>query len=264
MAAEIVITKAAGIATTLAAEARGDIVVAVGGDGTINEIVNGLDPSTKELGIIPSGSGNDLVTALGIPKQSERALDVVTRRRLRFIDLGRLSWSNDEDYKHRLFVNGIGFGFDAVVAQRVSSISYGSGLFVYGVAVIQSLFSYVPWKITGRIDADPFEANCLLFAIGNGSSAGGGFLLTPKATLDDQLFDCCILEARGILEIVKLMPKAIKGVHELRDGARHLRGKQIEVNCPTGIPIHADGQVLGSGVTHATINVIPNGLRVIA
>ncbi len=265
--AEILVTNGRGAGTELAQQAQGEILVAVGGDGTINEIVNGMKYSKKSLGFLPAGSGNDLISSLEIPKTPALALDVLEARRTRRIDLGSISWQQSDwngQYGEKLFANGDVICIDAVVASRVAGISFGSGIIVYAIAVLQSLVKYVPWKLHGSMNRKSFESECLLLAVGNGKSAGGGFLLTPNARLDDGHLDICILASRGMFGILTIMPKVIRGRHGSADGAIHQSCKQIEVRCEDGIPIHADGEVLDKGSKHAIVKVLENKLSVIA
>ena len=154
----VMYTEGAGHATYLARTATTPVVVAVGGDGTINEVVNGLAGTDRCMGIIPTGSGNDLIKSLGIPHSIEKALEILKDAHVRTIDVGKVQTGRLQNgsiayASWRLFANGIGIGFDAAVARRVSEITYLRGTALYLAAVLQILGKYHPPEFTVRLSA---------------------------------------------------------------------------------------------------------------
>lgn len=257
-------TQSRGEATELAKVSRGDVIVSVGGDGTINEVVNGLVGGNKEFGIIPCGSGNDLIKSLGIPTDPLKALAVLEHGGTRAIDIGRLVVSEPDgsNSEGRHFVNGVGIGFDAEVAERTTRIPMLSGTLLYLAAVFQTLGRYASPKFTIDIDGTQDESNKLLVAIGNGICAGGGFYLTPQAEVDDSLLDVCLIDAISIPKILRLIPQVMKGNHLNLDGVTYVRGRRINIKADTTFFVHTDGEIVGNQVKGVSVDVLPRALRV--
>ncbi|MBI5474336.1 MAG: diacylglycerol kinase family lipid kinase [Ignavibacteriae bacterium] len=266
---DVLTTEGTGHATKLAQESTSDIVVAVGGDGTVNEVANGLIGTDKILGIIPAGSGNDLVKSLGISKKFKEALAALFGGAAKRIDVATVTcWKNSADAPStrstRYFVNGVGIGFDAAVAERTNQMKSLSGIAVYVLAVFQTLGKYVAPTFKMCFDESQMESRKLLIAIGNGICAGGGFYLTPKAKIDDGYLDVCALDDFGIPDIVKIMPKVMRGAHEFSKGVEMFRSKRISVSSVQSFYVHADGEIVGRNVNAVEVAVIPRALGVIA
>jgi diacylglycerol kinase (ATP) len=266
---EIVVSEWAGHAQELAKSATGNIVVGVGGDGTINEIVNGLIDTGRTLAVIPAGSGNDLVRSLHISSDPTKALDQALHGMGKEIDVGFVrcttngALDNASGPRGRYFVNGVGIGFDAAVAERTYHIKYMSGTALYIAAVLQTLVGYkCP---TFQISLDSFSSitKYLLIAVGNGRSAGGGFFLTPDAKLDDGLLDVCLIDEMPVLQILRLIPQVIRGNHHKVKGVRLFKSSKISVIAEEPFHVHADGEIAGRNVSLVEISVVSKRLRVI-
>jgi YegS/Rv2252/BmrU family lipid kinase len=268
---ETFLTERAGHATDLAASASSPVVVAVGGDGTVNEVANGLmSTAGKTLGIIPTGSGNDLIKSVGIPHNLRAAVDVLLRRRVRLIDVGTVACSENSSpaqpasTRPRYFVNGIGAGFDAAVAARTQEIHYLGGTFLYVAAVFQTLGKYSSPEYSVVIDGTEWRSENLLMAIGNGRCAGGGFYLTPDAVIDDGLLDVCLVTKASVPRILMLMPSVMRGKHHKAKEVKFLRGKRITISSECPFYVHADGEIVGRGVRSVSVVLGENRLSVIA
>ena len=205
-------TEAPGHATQLARQATTSHVVAVGGDGTINEVVNGLAGTDKIMGIIPTGSGNDFIKSVGIPRSMKKALDVlkaghVTDDRCRHgPDRPDGTTGACSMLRARLFANGVGIGFDAAVARRVSEITGLRGTALYLLAVLQTLGRYRSPEFTVRTDDETWSGRELLIAVGNGRCAGGGFYLTPEADVDDGILDVTVIQDVPVVKDAEIDP----------------------------------------------------------
>ncbi len=239
-----------------AAEEGFNLIVSAGGDGTINEVVNGIIGFEEViLGVIPIGLGNDFAWMLGLcPKDIEMACKTLCHGTVKKIDVGMV---ND-----RYFVNGLGIGFDAQVARerlKYKGILRGVSLYLY--AVIKTLFKYkfTPTNIT--LDGKTININSLLIAIGGGKRCGGGFLLTPEAILDDGLFDVCIIQQIGKLKALCNLPKTLKGTHTTMHEVNMYRAKQISVQLPVLLIAHVDGEII-EGSTYQ-IELLHRKLKVI-
>ena len=157
-----------------------EVIVAVGGDGTVSQVVSGMVSSSLPLGIIPAGSGNDFIKSLNIPNDLEKAFEIVIRGTTRVIDVGRINGI--------FFANGVGIGFDAAVNRASYSINHSKkGLLLYVWALVKTLGRFNPVPMTVTMNGERREQEVFLLSVGNGTTVGGGFRLTPHARLDDGL-----------------------------------------------------------------------------
>jgi YegS/Rv2252/BmrU family lipid kinase len=189
-----VLTQYAGHARELAstATARGyERVVAVGGDGTVYEVANGLAGTETTLGIIPAGTGNDTAGNLGVPFDPIAAASLAAQGTARHIDLGEIRTAQSTSY----FVNVAGFGFDAEVAWRVNRMprKFVGGTVPYVIGVLETLWQYRAPLMRISVDQQTFERRVFLVAVANNPSYGGGMRIAPNARCDDGLFDLCLV-----------------------------------------------------------------------
>jgi diacylglycerol kinase (ATP) len=237
-----------------------DIIVAAGGDGTVNEIIPVLLHTGKPLGIIPAGSGNDFIKSLSIRPDVESAVDIILQGYTRTIDAGRMN----EIY----FVNGIGIGFDAAVNHASYGISHSKkGLYLYLLALLKTLGQYRPVKLAFSLEgeAEGSKQDTFLLTIGNGTTCGGGFRLTPAAKLDDHLFDITRVEPIGILPLLWHFPKVFSGaIYKAKKYARMYRSDRISIRADIDIPVHVDGEIYRGNTRHLEISLVPNAITVIA
>ncbi len=266
---EIVFTTRPGEATELARKAGSKYVVAVGGDGTVNEVANGLVGTGKVMGVIPSGSGNDFVKMLKLGRGMASAVDCLMRKETLVVDVGTVACSGGispgcSPPETRYFVNGVGIGFDAAVSARTREIKHLRGTILYLVAVFQMLGKYVPPTFTISTDGLQLEpARNLLIAIGNGTCAGGGFYLTPQARIDDGLLDVCLVDAISVPSILRLMPKVMRGKHVGEKPVKFLQTKEIAFLGDRDFYVHADGEMVGRNIREVRISLQPRQLEVI-
>ncbi|MDP6460944.1 MAG: diacylglycerol kinase family lipid kinase [Gemmatimonadota bacterium] len=257
MDAEVLRTNAPEEAVHLARGAAQDgrIVVAVGGDGTAHEVVNGIAGTGARFGLIPAGTGNDLAQAMGIPADPAAALDVLVHGRHASFDLGRF----DDGW----FVNSLGLGFEAQVTAESRRIRRIRGFAVYLVGLIRALTHLHCPRLDVRIDGERVEERMLLVSIGNGHRVGGGFLLTPDADPADGLLDVCLVRAMGRSGVLRMLPRALTGKHMGANGVRMLRARQVEITSPDGFPLHADGEIRGMSRKRLSVSVHPGALPVV-
>jgi diacylglycerol kinase (ATP) len=260
-------TQRPGHARELAQSAEGRFVVAVGGDGTINEVSNALQNTDRVLGVIPTGSGNDFIKSAGIPRRIEDALDLILRGRIRRIDAGRVcvgvSGNGSIQYAPaRIFVNGVGVGFDAAVAYRTTQIRYLRGTALYLLAVLQTLGKFRPPYFTVRVDGSSWSGRHLLVATGNGKCAGGGFYLTPAAEVDDGFLDVCAIEDVSVIKVLRLIPSVMQRKQIQDRQVKYMRGKVIELSSSDHFAVHADGEIIGREVQAVKLEVLPEAMQI--
>ncbi len=246
-----------------AARASYQLVIAAGGDGTLNEVVNGLltaeltPAELPVLGILPIGSANDLAGVLNIPQQTTDWMDLLRSGHVRPIDVGQVNG--------HYFINNTGIGFEAQVNVESRAVRHIHGPAVYLIAVFRALKSYTIPQVKIRLDDEnEFDQDMLLISIGNGRKAGGSFWLTPKAEVDDSLLDYTIAQGLSRLGILRLLPKAINGRHIYEPAVKIGRCHRLDIHANIPLPAHTDGEVLTEGEKDFHILVHPQRLNVLA
>jgi YegS/Rv2252/BmrU family lipid kinase len=240
------------------------IIVAGGGDGTVNEVVNGIAGFDSILGVLPLGSGNDFANTVLYPKRFKKCLEVLTKQQVRTIDFGSIEVvSSCLERKRKHFINSVGIGLDAEVANEAGKISWAHGIAKYALAALKVLIRYNA-KFS-RVSSLEFESEGkhLLISIGNGRSSGGGFYLTPQALLDDGLLDVCIAKDLSMPEILKIFPFVLVGKHA---GFRKIdmrRTKKLIVKSETNLPVHVDGEIMGLDIHEVSVEIIPRGMKIL-
>ncbi len=255
-------TRGPGDAVRLAREARqagAEVVVAVGGDGTVHEVVNGLEGDGEVvLGVLPIGSGNDFAKLLDdLHKASlEEMVDRLLEGREVRLDLGRAG--------DRWFANAFGGGLDAQVAEESLKIRRLRGVLLYLVALLRVLRAYRPLAV--RVETGEgvrFDGPFTLFTLGNGRCQGGGFWLTPLADPRDGLLDLVIAGPLSIPGILGLVPRALRGTHLSHPAVEMVRTEQAWVEVPDRATLQADGELIPiQGPVRLEVRLYPRRLRV--
>ncbi|MCC6443407.1 MAG: diacylglycerol kinase family lipid kinase [Armatimonadetes bacterium] len=256
IAFECHVTGRAGQAREWAASlSRGgaEIVAAVGGDGTIHEVANGLFGSETALAVIPAGTGNDLARTLRV-RTEDAAIRALCEGKRKRIDVGRA-----ED---RIFVNVAGTGFDAEVAQTVNAERFLKGTPAYIRAVFVNLCFFRPQAITLTLDGQERQETAMLVAVANARSYGGGMRVAPEASMEDGLFDICLVQAVSRAEFARAFPRVFWGTHTTHPKVRMYRAREAEIRAESPWPVLADGEIVG--LTPARFAIVPKALDVIA
>ncbi|WP_199426887.1 diacylglycerol/lipid kinase family protein [Thermaerobacillus caldiproteolyticus] len=231
-----------------------DAVVAVGGDGTVHDVANGLIDSNIPLGVIPAGSGNDFARALDIPMDYKKALERILMGKQRKIDIGRIG--------NEYCITVTGIGFDGKVAEVNNASKYKSWLnFIrlgdlsYGLSFLHVLLKYRPVNIQLKVDGKNLVFfNVWLIAIANIPNYGGGIRICPDAYYNDGLFDICIVHNMTKWELLRTFPKAYKGRHIFHPCVTIIKGKQVEVISELPIIVQGDGELLTKTPVNVTIH----------
>jgi YegS/Rv2252/BmrU family lipid kinase len=237
---EVTLTTGPGDALRLAreaAEARADLVLAVGGDGTANEVARGLLGTGVPLGIVPAGSGNGLARALGIPRSPSRALDALESAVVRRIDVGTVNGVP--------FLNVAGVGFDALVGwafHRAGRNGGRRGIFTYVRISLALVRSYEPVPLHLEAGAERFAGRPFLVAFANGPQYGGGAVINPGARLDDGRFELVVYDDRPFLAILACAPRLFLGGIERVRGYRRIPATRAVVTMERPIEHHRDGE----------------------
>ncbi|OGW42361.1 MAG: hypothetical protein A2010_08745 [Nitrospirae bacterium GWD2_57_9] len=256
---DLAVTKSPRDAARIARESldRYDAIVVLGGDGTVNEVLEPMLFARRPLGIIPAGSGNDFVKSLKVPANLEQAVDTILRGTTRVIDAGRING--------RYFVNAAGIGFDAAVNQASYAINHSRrGLLLYLCALLRTLGRYDPVPMTVTMNGEQVDENVFLLTAGNGTTVGGGFRLTPHAALDDQLLDVTLVRAIGLLPLLWHLPKVFLGtLDRVTKYAVSKRTARLVIESSLPVPVHLDGEIYTGAERRFEIEVVPRALTVI-
>ena len=250
---KVVCTEYAGHAEKLAREATERVIVAVGGDGTVNEVARGIVGTDKVLGIIPSGSGDGLALHLGISRYYKRAISIIKKGKIKTIDSGII---ND-----RPFFSVCGIGFDAVVSEKFAK-SGKRGLLNYIELGLQTWNEYSPEKYTVEIDDRSFEIDASLITVGNSSQWGNYAKIAPRADISDGVLDMTAVNRFSAIDMPALGVLLMTGNLDKNSHVHCYRGRKIKISRKVAGPAHADGDWFKAG-TELNICVIPHSLNVI-
>ena len=256
-------TRAPGEATALVAEALragAECVAVAGGDGTLNEAVNGYIGVAREnqaLACVPIGSGNDFAKMLGTAGDWRLACERIAQGARRRVDAGVCNG--------RYFANGIGAGFDAQVALEAKSVRWLRGNAIYGAALARTLvLRHSTPRVRLSHDAGTMERKVTLVAAANGACYGGAFRMAPDADIADGLLDLVVADALSRFGILGLVPHVLRGTHVGRRGVTVLRTRRLTLVSEEPLVVHADGEIIERAATRLAIEVLPGALLVAA
>jgi diacylglycerol kinase (ATP) len=237
------------------------VVVAVGGDGTLNEVVNGIAGRDIELATIPLGTGMDFVRTYGIPTRFDDAVRVALEGTPRTIDAGRVryrTWGGDEAV--RWFANVGSVGMSGAVAQRANGMSKVlGGKLTFFYALTRVFLEWENTDVTVTLDDGEHRGRMHDVVVANGVWHGGGMKLAPDALPDDGLFDVVLIGDVGKVDFLTTAPKIYKGRHVTHPKVDVLRSKRVEVDAAERLPIEVEGEQVGT--TPAVFEVVPGALR---
>ncbi len=279
---DLVETTGPGDAQALARASSGrgyTVILAAGGDGTINEVVNGMAEAASpgmglgKLAIFPIGTGNDLSFALlshalGCPRSPEEVAAAITGGRTRRIDVGLLRVRGASGEVSRYFSNNIGIGLEASVTLATHRIRGLRGPLLYLAAALLALRRYkTPWAEINWETEDgqnqSLARRITLVSIGNGVRAGGGFRITPDARLDDGLLDAAVARDLTRRRILVLLPQAIVGAHTRSPAVQMIRCRRLALRFDQPLPVHLDGEVVAEDAEEVEATLEPGRLEII-
>lgn len=252
-----------------AAEEGCDLVIAMGGDGTVHEVMNGLMqvPAEKRpvMGVVPIGSGNDFAYSIGITQKSSYALaHALKAENVQPVDIGLMT---DEHGRREYFDNTLGIGFDAVVTIRSHKLPIVKGFLMYLTAVIQTIvLNHNPASIKVETEAETWEDKLLMFTLCNGPREGGGFMLSPDSKNNDGVMESVAVTKVSRATMFRLVPEFMKGTHMRFKQIRMGQFKRITLTSDLPLYIHADGEIFtsfGSNLKKVSFEIIPQALKVV-
>ncbi len=251
------------------AAAEVDVVVAVGGDGTANEVLNGLMLAKKAghiatMAVLCVGRGNDFAFGMGIPNDLAAGCAALGKDHRRRIDVGHVVGGDFPE--GRYFGNGIGIGFDAVVGFVAAKQKRLTGFVSYFVAAIKTIFVFFKAPLVRlEFDGQPMNIHALMVSVMNGTRMGGGFMMAPTGKPDDGVFDLCIARQVSRPRIFGLMLKFMKGTQFAHPAISDGQTTQISVTALEGsLPAHADGETLCLEGKLLEIKLVADALEIIS
>lgn len=246
-----------------------DVVISASGDGTANEVLNGLMQARKKgalntaMGIITVGTGNDFAFGMNIPGDFDGCFKVIKENKRRTMDVGIVKGGDFPD--GRYFGNGVGIGFDAAVGFEAVKIRWTRGLLAYLIAALRTVFLYFKAplvKIT--YDDKTIEQASLMTSIMNGQRMGGGFYMAPKGDPADGWFDLCIASSASKLRIFQLITYFMKGTQATQPEVKTAQAMKVTVTAMQGtLPAHCDGETLCHEGTTLELELLPRQIEFI-
>ena len=277
LAADVVLTDKMGDGMELARQAKldgYDVIVAAGGDGTVNEVVNGIAQATPAgekvgpLAVLPMGSGNDFSDMVGTPRDLAAGIRMIEKGRTQQIDLCLATIHEEGRDITRYFDNNMGAGFEAQVTVESRKITRLRGFAIYLWAVIRALRAYdqpqfeVSWTDETQT-IHLVKQRSLLVTLGNSRRTGGGFFMTPDALMDDGLLDMGIARSLTTPKILALLPQVMAGSHRNHPAMRFVRCSSVCVATQAPVPVHTDGEIVSVAARALSATVESGRLTVI-
>lgn len=251
---------AARFARTAIRQGR-ETIIAAGGDGTLNEVVNGIGENVTKarVGLIPLGTGNDFARTIGVPTDLEAAIDLIAARKTRAVDLVRVT--SDEV---RYFVNVSAGGFSGLVGEKLTpkmKKTWGPLAYLRGAAA--ALCDLRAYRTTLAFDnSDSLMLDLYNVVVANGRYVAGGRMIAPEALLDDGLLDIVLIPERPAGELAVLAAQMAMGTHLTSDAVVFRRAAKLTVNSKPGMWFNVDGELVGK--EPARFEILPRALRFIA
>jgi diacylglycerol kinase (ATP) len=243
-----------------AADGGAELLVVVGGDGSVNEVANGVAQREVEIAVIARGTGWDFVRTYGIPRRIEEAVDVALNGATREIDLGRVlyhSWSGSDEV--RWFANVASVGMSGAIAQRANETTKAlGGRMSYLLATLSVFARWQVGDVRVSVDDNVRDGRMHDVVVGNGRYLGGGMMICPEAEPDDGLFDVLLIGDLTKRDLLLTLPKTYRGKHLPHPKAELLRGTNVTVEAPSPLPVELDGEQ--PGTTPVRFELVPRAL----
>lgn len=267
-------TRAPGDGVRLAREAvdrGGRLVVAVGGDGTASEVIDGLTAEDgprhpdARFGFVPRGTGGDLRRTLGLPEDVDSAARALASGKEAVIDLGRIEYAGPGGaLQVRHFANVAGLGISGVVSRRVNrGVKLPSGKLSFMLASARSLLSWADQPVRWRVDGGPWrEERLTALSVCNGRFFGGGMQVAPGARMDDGLFDVVVWRGLGLSDFVTKRRMLYDGTHVTLENTRVVRARSVEAEPLGGAEVLLDVDGESPGMLPARFTILPGALRI--
>jgi YegS/Rv2252/BmrU family lipid kinase len=245
-----------------------DMVIAMGGDGTVHEVVNGLMQTPEEkrpiLGIVPAGSGNDFAHGINATQVPTEALKYALDGEPSTVDLGVMI---DEHGHKEYFDNTLGIGFGAIVTIRSHRLPLLRGFLMYFTAVLQAIIvDHNPIHMQIETDTEKWEQGVIYLILCNGPREGGGFLIAPDAKIDDGILHYALIRDVSRPMMFRIVPEVMKGTHGRFKEVKMGTCKRLSLTANRPLYIHADGEIFsgpGTDLRKVSFEILPNAIKVV-
>lgn len=237
-----------------------DVVVAAGGDGTLNEVANGVlraagSGPTVPFGILPIGTANDFSDMVGLPRDLAQAVQIIAAGKTRQIDAGRI---NDH-----FFINNCAVAMEPMITLENIRMKRLSGEIRYVVALLKGLIKLKAWQMQVQWDGGGYDGPTYLLSVCNGPRTGG-FYMAPNAAVDDGLFDFVFAPQVPKLTVISILAKLFRKTHIFHPQVVYGRTTHISLTSQPGTPIHADGEIIAEAATHVEYEILPGKLTLLS
>lgn len=237
-----------------------DVVVAAGGDGTLNEVANGVlraagSGPTVPFGILPIGTANDFSDMVGLPRDLAQAVQIIAAGKTRQIDAGRI---NDH-----FFINNCAVAMEPMITLENIRMKRLSGEIRYVVALLKGLIKLKAWQMQVQWDGGGYDGPTYLLSVCNGPRTGG-FYMAPNAAVDDGLFDFVFAPQVPKLTVISILAKLFRKTHIFHPQVVYGRTTHITLTSQPGTPIHADGEIIAEAATHVEYEILPGKLTLLS
>jgi diacylglycerol kinase (ATP) len=229
-------------------------VYSVGGDGTLNEVLNGMAESDSCLAVIPCGSGNDFVRSLTDKENIEEILNASIKREFELLDLGKCN--------NKYFINIASVGLDAEIvynAIKLKRLPLIPSKFAYLLSIFTTVFGYKSKNLNIQLDDVNIFEKTLITAVANGKYYGGGMKVAPRAELCDGNLEICHVKEASPLKIIRLFPKLIKGIHDTIKEVTFYKAKKIRIQCQEEISVNIDGELFRA--KDISLEIVPKAIK---
>jgi diacylglycerol kinase (ATP) len=236
-------------------------LIAVGGDGAVSEVVNGLMQATPPerypagpIGFIPLGTANDLTDVIGIPRDMEAAVQIIAAGETRQIDVGRVNG--------HFFDNNSAIGLEPMVTIENIRLTWLSGVVRYLISAVLTILKRPVWEAELVWDDGKYSGSISLVSVGNTRRTGGVFYMTPNASMEDGFLDFVFTPRLSRLRLFQLLPKTQQGTHIHAPEVQEHRTKRLHIRMETPTPIQADGELIATAATDISYEIVPRALYI--
>lgn len=246
-----------------------ETVVAMGGDGTVHEVINGLmrvsPPHRPKLGIVPIGSGNDFAFGAGVSLDAAEAMKRVFTGQPKAVDVGV---ARDNNTRVEYWNNTLGIGLDGKINIMSRKIIGLYGFPMYLVAVLRTIFQdYESATLKMSFDDGPtIDRKVLMLTLGNGPREGGGFRTTPDSKVDDGIFDYAMVDHINRVNILQLLPRVMNGTHVTSPHVKMGSFRKLRLSADRALPIHADGELWSPyevNTREVEVEIVPGAIQLL-
>ncbi len=237
-----------------------EAIIAAGGDGTINEVINGILRATPEgptvpFGVLPLGTANDFNLMAGLPRSVGQSAQIIGQGSTRLIDAGQVI--------NRFFLNNSAAAMEPMVTLENIRMTHLSGEVRYFVALLKAIIKIQAWQMTIEWDSGDYEGPVYLLSVCN-SARTGGFTIAPGAAIDDGFFDVVLVPEVPKRTLLLLLVRLVQGKHVDHDQVTFVRTTNLSMTSEPGTPIHSDGEVFVESAVGARFNMLPEKVRLIS